>query len=113
MSARLQHALTSTSGWYNPFSASVHDKLHTWIQILSGFASQTTNLQELLLHLPTRSGATYASGTGMGGIFRDPTGQWFVWKSAFPLTTQAQLVCFGNPKGYISITDLGLCAYLS
>ena len=49
----------------------------------------------------------------MGGIFRDPTDQWFVWKSAFPLTTQAQLVCFGNPKGYISITDLGLCAYLS
>ena len=57
-------------------------------------------------------GKTNASGSGMGGVFQDPEGQYFVWHSPFPTATQSQLVSYSNPKGYVTINYLGLGAIL-
>ena len=48
----------------------------------------------------------------MGGVCRDPEGQYFVWSSPFSLTTQACLVYSSNPTGDVTINDIELGALL-
>ena len=48
----------------------------------------------------------------MGGVCRDPEGQYFVWRSPFSLNTQERLVCYSNPNGYVTINDLEIGALL-
>ena len=45
----------------------------------------------------------------MGGVCRDPEGQYFFWRPPCPLTTQAHLVSFSNPTegGTINYLKLG------
>ena len=48
----------------------------------------------------------------MGGLCRDPEGQYFVWRSPFSQDTQARLVSSSNPKGDVTTNDLELGALL-
>ena len=45
----------------------------------------------------------------MGGVYQDPEGQYFFWKSPFYLDTQARMMSSSNPTGDVTIknTDLG------
>ena len=49
----------------------------------------------------------------MGGVCCDPAGQWCIWRSISPQTTQYRLISFTNLQGYISINDLDLCSHLA
>ena len=108
----LHHVLTQVHGNHAHLYAHVHEKLQTWRQLLVGLAHRPTNLRELLKYQPTWSGATEASGTGMGNVCRNPSVQWFFWKASFPTTNHKRLVSFENPTGYIAIKNLKLCALL-
>ena len=112
MFTRLQHSLNSASGQNIPLPTYIHDKLHTWRQLLYVLDSWPTHFRKLLPRPPTCSGATDASGTGKGSVCHKPTGRWFFWKAALPLTNQACLVSFETPKGNISINNPELWAYL-
>ena len=57
-------------------------------------------------------GGTDVSGTGMGGVFRDPTDQLFVWTYPFYRETQDKLISDLTPQGDITINDLELLALL-
>ena len=48
----------------------------------------------------------------MVGILYNPSGQWFVWRAEFTMTTQHRLVYFSNPKRDITINNLELCDFL-
>ena len=49
-----------------------------------------------------------ASGTDMGGVCRDPEGQYFILRSPYYTATQAQLVYYFNSTGDVTINDLEL-----
>ena len=48
----------------------------------------------------------------MGGVFRDPTDQLFVWTYPFYRETQDKLISDLTPQGDITINDLELLALL-
>ena len=75
-------------------------------------SDRLTHLCDIDRFPPTWEGTTDASGTGMGGVCKDPEGQWFVWRSPFSMDTQARLVSDTNPKGDVTINDLELSALL-
>lgn len=75
---RLQHTLTYTTGKHLPLSASIHNELLTWETVLAGLAARQTHLRELLPHPRTWS------TNCMGGVWHDPSGQWYVCRTYFP-----------------------------
>ena len=74
--------------------------------------SRPTHLCKLQSFSPTWIGTTNALGSGMGGLCRDPEGQYFVWSSSFPLTTQARLVSSSNPTVDVTINYIKLRALI-
>ena len=63
-------------------------------------------MRELDPSTPTWDGANDAPGIGMGGVCRDPEGQWFFWSYHFSWEMKARLVSNTNPKGDVKINDL-------
>ena len=49
----------------------------------------------------------------MVGVFRDPVGQWYVWRSTFLHMKQECLIYFYNLKGDNSINNLDICTNLA
>ena len=88
----------------------MHNELDAWRYLGSSLDSRAIYLQEL--DPPTWIVMSDASGTDMGGVCRDPEGQYFILRSPFYTTTQAQLVYSFNSKGDVTINDLDLGAIL-
>ena len=109
---RLQHALRQARGRRVPISTEVQDKLSVWNQLVKELPNRPMHLHKLDPFPLTWEGATYTSGTGMGGACKEPEGQWFVWCSSFSTETQDRIVLDTNPKGGVTINDLEIATLL-
>ena len=72
MFTRLQHALQQARGSWVHISLAIHNKLSAWHQLVQDLANQLTHLREIDPFNPTWEDATDTSGTGMGGVCKDP-----------------------------------------
>ena len=108
----MQHALTGASGRHFQLTADVHNKLEVWRDLVCSLASSPTYLCELQPFSPTWMGNKNSSGSGIGGFYRDPEGQYFICYSTFYTSTQARRVSSSNPTRDAKINDLELGALL-
>ena len=113
MLMRLQQTLWQACGRRVQLSTPIQDELSAFFQIVQDLADRPTHLHELDPFHPKWEGATDNSGTGMGGVFQEPGGQWFAWSSQFPTETQSRLVLDTNPNGRVTINDLDIAALLT
>ena len=72
MFTRVQRALKRVTGRHFQLTADVYYELDAWRELVRSLASQPTHLRKLQPFPPTWIGTTNASGSGMGGVFRDP-----------------------------------------
>ena len=86
----------------------MHNELEDWCKLVRSLAIQPTHLRELQPFLFAWIGSTDASGSGMGGVYQDPEGRYFVWKPPYSLATQARMVSSSNPTGDVTINNLDL-----
>ena len=112
MFTRVQHALKRVEGRHVQLTTDVHDELEDWRELICSLGSSPTHLRELEPFTPTWIGTTDAPGSGMGGVCRDPEGQYFVWRSPFSLTTQTRLLYYSNHTGYVTTNELKLGALI-
>ena len=49
----------------------------------------------------------------MGGVCYSPSGEWHVWRIKFSTAIQANILTNENPKGFLTINDLDLAAYIT
>ena len=75
MFTRVQHALKRVTGRHVQLTADMHDELEAWRELVRSLASRPTYLHKLQPFPPIWIGTTNASGSGMGGVCRDPEGQ--------------------------------------
>ena len=61
----------------------------------------------------TWESATEAYGSGMGGVYQGPEGQWLVWRFLLYKATQSRLVTDNNLTGDVTINDLELDTLLA
>lgn len=71
MFTHLHHALQQARGRQVLLSTAVKDELSACIQIIHELANIPTHLCNIDHSPPKWEGATYTSGTGMGGICKD------------------------------------------
>ena len=106
MFTRVQHSIQKEAGQNVHLTADVHDELEAWQKIVCSLASRPTHLLELQPFPPTWIWTTDSLGYGMGGIFQDPEGQYFVWGYPFSRSNQACLVSSSNPNRDVTINNL-------
>ena len=81
--------------------------------MVANMAARQTQLREIYPFTPSWDIVTDASGTDMVGVYRSPTGQWFLWCSPLLTKTQGRLVSKFVPHGYITFNTLELSALLA
>ena len=108
----MQHALKRAAGRHVPLTRDVHNELEACRKLVRSLANRPTHLRKLEPFAPSWIGTNDALGSGMGEVFQDPEGQYFVWRSPFSQATQARLVSSSNPKGDVTINDLELGSLL-
>jgi hypothetical protein len=89
-------------------SPAVHDQLADFRWLVSSFASRPTRWGELVDSDPIFLGTVDASGSGMGGVWLDPSGKHapLMWRFPFPDHLISRLVSSDNPTGNITNSDL-------
>jgi hypothetical protein len=89
-------------------SSAVHDQLDDFRWLASSVSSRPTRWGELVDSDPRFLGTVDASGTGMGGVWLDPSGRCapLLWRLSFPTLLRARLVSTNNPSGDITNSDL-------
>ena len=112
MFKHVQHALKRATGRHVQLTADVHNDLEAWRKLVYTLTRQPTQLRELQPFISTWIGSINALGSGMGGVYQDPEGQYFFWKSPFYLATQARMVSSSNPTGDVTIKNPDLGALL-
>ena len=108
----MQHAIKKAARRNVHLTSDVHDELEAWRELVCSLASRPTHIRELQHSPLTCIGTTDTSGSRMGGVFRDPEGQYFFWRSPFYLATQARLMSSFNPNGDVTINYLDIGALL-
>ena len=90
------------------------DSLSDFRAIADSLRVRPTRFRELVpVGEPIAIGACDACRRGMGGVWFQPGHAPLVWRAAFPLPVQRDLVTSDNPHGSISISDLELAGTLS
>jgi hypothetical protein len=89
-------------------SSAVHDQLDDFRWLASSVSSRPTRWGELVDSDPRFLGTVDASGTGMGGVWLNPSGRCapLLWRLSFPTLLRAWLVSTNNPSGDITNSDL-------
>ena len=113
MFTRLQHDLKTAKGRRIKLTTPVHEELTVWRHLVTSLATRPTHIREIRPHPPTWIGATYASLTGMGGVYYSPSGDWHVWRLIFSTAIRAHMITDENTNGFLTINDLELAAYIA
>ena len=108
--SRLQTALSHHTGRL-PIEGAVRTDLELAKQLIDDPAR--TSLYELVPGTPYITGASDASGEGMGGVFFAPSHPPTVWRTMFPTDVQENMVSRDNPHGKTSICDLEMAGVLT
>ena len=113
MFTRLQHALQTAKGRRIHLTTPVHEQLTVWRQMVTSLATRPTHIQEIRPHPPTWIGATDAFLIGMGGVCYSPSGEWHIWQLTYITTIRTNILTDENPKGFLTINDLEMAAYIA
>jgi len=92
----------------------VRHNLLAFLSLVEDLSNRPTYLAEIIPEDPLFLGATDAAKSGMGGVFFDGTNS-YLWRHAFLLEVQNQLVSTDRPHGSVTNSDLehaGLLAQL-
>ena len=110
---RLKHDLKTSKGKRIMLLDVVHYEITTCSRLLWDISEHPTHLMDINPFPTTWIGTTNASGYSMGGIYRDPSGQWYVWWYPVSENIQSRFVSFNNPSGNKTINYLELYAVLA
>ena len=102
----LQHANQKACQGRIRITQALRTCLNDFAALTADVGCRPTHLAEIIPQDPTLMGTTDAAKPGMGGIYFDPNGNSFVWRSPFPQAIQDALVSTTNPQGSITNSDL-------
>jgi hypothetical protein len=88
-------------------SPAVHDQLDDFRWLISSLSTRPTRWGELVDSEPLFLGTVDASGTGMGGVWLDPTQRLppLLWRFAFPAALISRLVSADHKSGSVTNSD--------
>ena len=109
MFTRLQHVLKAAQGRQISLSTPVHVELTLWRQLVSYLKARPMHPREIIPPPPVDRG----DGRLSPRHGRTPSREWNLWRLEFSTVIRTQILTDTNPKGFLTIKDLELVAYIT